>query len=120
MKFRFLSVGVALGALMLPVAAHAQVVTGAAVGGAIAGPVGAVVGGLIGGANVTLFSDYVASQRYPYYTYAGQVAVGAQLPPGVPYYRVPADYYTPLYYTVLNNQTVLVDPTTRRIVQVVQ
>ena len=135
MQTKILTAGAVLGALMLPVAAHAQsgVAAGAttgAVGGAIVGgPVGAVVGG-IGGAAVGGISDatrpqfrsYVVEQRVPSYTYSQEVVVGAELPAaGVTYYEVPAQYAVPQYrYTVVNNRTVLVDPGTRRIVQIVE
>ena len=119
MKNRILTAGAILGALMLPVAADAQVISGTIVGGALGGPVGAVVGAMIGGLNVAAFSDYVATHTYPSYYYTGNVVVGATVPPGVTYYRVPADYYGPAYYTVLNGHTVLVEPATGKILQVI-
>jgi uncharacterized protein YcfJ len=101
-----------------------------AVGGAIVGgPIGAVVGG-VGGAVVGAiigdqtprFQTYVVEQRRPSYTYAEPVVVGATLPnEGVVYYDVPREYGETSYrYTVVNNRTVLVDPRTGRIVQVIQ
>ena len=48
MKTRMLTVGVVLGAPMLPVAAHAQVVAGTILGAAVGGPVGAAAGAAIG------------------------------------------------------------------------
>ncbi|QCK85087.1 DUF1236 domain-containing protein [Phreatobacter aquaticus] len=127
-----------LGTLALPVAAYAQaqvspgVATGAttgAVGGAIVGgPIGAVVGG-VGGAvvgaiadnNRPRFREYVVTKRHPSYTYQSEVVVGAELPTaGVQYYEVPPDYgQTEYRYTIVNNRTVLVDPRTHRIVQVI-
>lgn len=67
------------------------------------------------------FQSYVASKAHPSFTYTSPVVVGAVLPAeGVTYYTVPADYGVPSYrYTVVNNQTVLVEPGTRRIIQVV-
>jgi Protein of unknown function (DUF1236) len=49
------------------------------------------------------------------------VAVGAELPgEGVSYYDVPSEYDVKNYrYTVVNDQTVLVDPRTHRIVEVI-
>jgi hypothetical protein len=120
MKNRVLAAGVVVGALMLPVAAHAQVVTGTLIGGIIGGPVGAVAGAMIGGINVAAFNDYVATQRWPDYVYTSDVAVGAELPAGVVYYQVPAEYVSPEYYTVVNGHTVLIDPATRRITRVVR
>lgn len=135
MHNRILTAGAVFGALMLPVAATAQnsgVAAGAtagAIGGAIvAGPVGAVVGG-VGGAVVGGITDstqprfrtYVVEQKRPSYTYSSDVVVGAELPAsGVVYYDVPAEYNTQYRYTVVNNRTVLVDPKSRRIVQIIQ
>ena len=100
------------------------------VGGAIVGgPVGAVVGGvggaIVGGiadANQPRFSTYVVEQKRPSYAYSSEVVVGAELPEaGVTYYDVPTEYGASQYrYTRLNNRTVLVDPKTRRIVQIIQ
>jgi hypothetical protein len=127
-----------LAALALPVAAHAQaqvspgVATGAttgAVGGAIVGgPVGAVVGaaggavvGAIADESRPRFREYVVTQRHPSYSYQREVVVGAELPSsGVTYYEVPRTYgQTEYRYTIVNNRTVLVDPRTHRIVQVI-
>ncbi|RXT16747.1 hypothetical protein B5U98_27495 [Bosea sp. Tri-39] len=51
-----------------------------------------------------------------------RVRVGAVLPEsGVTYREVPAEYGVKEYrYTVVNNRTVLVEPRTRRIVQVIE
>ena len=135
MQNKVLTVGAVIGVLMLPAAAYAQsgVAAGAttgAVGGAIVGgPVGAVVGG-VGGAVVGGIADssrpqfrtYVVEQKRPSYTYSQQVVVGAELPEqGVTYYEVPQQYGATQYrYTVVNNRTVLADPQTRRVVQVIE
>jgi hypothetical protein len=135
MRKMILTAGAVVGALMIPIAAHAQsgVAAGAttgAVGGAIVGgPVGAVVGG-VGGAVVGGISDasrpqfrtYVVQQKVPSYTYGREVVVGAELPEqGITYYEVPAQYGATQYrYTVVNNRTVLVEPRTRRVVQVIE
>lgn len=135
MQNRILTAGVVLGVLMLPVAAYAQsgvaagATTGAVGGAIIGGPVGAVVGG-IGGAAVggiteatrPQFRTYVVQQKVPSYTYSSEVVVGAELPEqGITYYEVPAQYGAAQYrYTVVNNRTVLVDPGTRRVVQVIE
>lgn len=103
--------------------------TGAIGGAVVGGPVGAVVGGVGGavvgaiiGDNTPKFQQYVVQQRVPSYTYAEPVAVGAVLPSdGVVYRQVPAEYGATQYrYTVVNDRTVLVDPSTRRIVQVIE
>ncbi|SEF78181.1 DUF1236 domain-containing protein [Bosea lathyri] len=102
--------------------------TGAVGGAIVGGPVGAVVGG-VGGAVVggiigdqtPRFQSYVVEQRVPSYTYAEPVAVGAVLPErGVTYREVPREFGETQYrYTVVNNRTVLVEPKTRRIVQII-
>ena len=121
--------------LALPIAAHAQSgatsgAVGGAVGGAIiGGPVGAVVGG-VGGAIVggiaddrrPAFRDYAVREKRASYTYRNDVRIGAELPgTGVEYYEVPSEYGVRDYrYTVVNNRTVLVDPRTHRIVQIIE
>jgi uncharacterized protein YcfJ len=117
MKTRILTAGVIL-ALMLPVAANAQVVAGTIVGAVVGGPIGAVAGATIGAINAGALSSYVATHTYPTYVYQGDVVVGATLPSGVTYYRVPSDYYAATYYTVVNGHTVLVDPNSGKILQV--
>jgi uncharacterized protein DUF1236 len=68
------------------------------------------------------FREYVIRERVPNYTIAERVIVGGILPEtGVTYYDVPQTYgITPYRYTVVNGETVLVEPRTRRIVQVVE
>ena len=107
--------------------------TGSAVGGPVGGVVGGVVGGAVGAATGTVggilgvdtrprFRSYVETQRRPSYTYRDEVRVGAVLPSdGVTYYEVPSEYGVRNYrYTVVNNRTVLVEPGTRRIVEIVE
>ena len=118
-------------------AAQAQGVPGGAAQGAregerAAGPVGAVVGGVVGGVAGGVagvlgvdqrprFRDYVIHEHLPSYRYPADVRVGVVLPPsGVEYYDIPAEYGVPGYrYTVVNDQVVLIDPRTRRIVEVI-
>jgi hypothetical protein len=68
------------------------------------------------------FRQYVIRERVPEYTIPDRVVVGGVLPDaGVTYYDVPQTYgMTPYRYTVVNGQTILVEPRTRRIVQVVE
>ena len=112
--------------------AAAGAATGGAVGGPIGAGVGAVVGGAVGAATGTVggilgvdqrpgFRDYVVRQNYPSYSYDGPFGVGAVLPrSGVTYYDVPASYGASGYsYTIVNGRTVLVEPGTGRIVQVI-
>jgi hypothetical protein len=106
--------------------------TGAAVGGPVGGVVGGVVGGAVGAATGTVggilgvdtrprFRSYVETRNVPSYRYSDEVRVGAVLPSsGVTYYEVPAEYGVRDYrYTVVNNRTVLVEPRTHRIVEVI-
>lgn len=67
------------------------------------------------------FQRYVVEQRPMSYSYDQPVVVGATLPAtGVTYYAVPTEYGVTNYrYTVVNNRPVLVEPGTRRIVQVI-
>jgi hypothetical protein len=91
------------------------------VGAVVGGVGGAIVGGLVGD-NTPRFQQYVVTQQVPSYRYADEVAVGVVLPQsGITYYEVPAEYGVKDYrYTVVNGRTVLVDPRTRRVVQIVQ
>jgi len=135
MKNHLVMAGVMVAALATPLAANAQnnATTGAvggAVGGAVVGgPVGAVVGG-VGGAIVggiaddrrSQFNTYVVKERRSSYKYDRDVVIGAELPSsGVTYYEVPSEYGVKNYrYTVVNNRTVLVDPHSHRIVQIIE
>lgn len=69
------------------------------------------------------FQRYVVEQRPISYSYDQPVVVGATLPAtGVTYYPVPQEYgvSSTYRYTVVNNRPVLVEPGSRRIVQVIQ
>jgi hypothetical protein len=135
---RFIGITALAFAVALPVLAQAQGVPGGVERGSrdgerAAGPLGAVVGGVIGGVvggvNGILgveerprFRSYVVEQRRPSYQYGEDLRIGTVLPEeGVTYYDVPPEYGVRDYrYTVVNNRTVLVDPRTRRIVEVVE
>jgi uncharacterized protein YcfJ len=93
---------------------------GAVVGGAAGAVGGAVVGGITGDSRPK-FRSYVEERHVPSYTYDREVTVGATLPAsGVTYYDVPAEYGVKNYrYTVVNKRTVLVDPSSHRVVQVI-
>ena len=135
---RFIGIAAVVAAVALPVATQAQGVPGGVERGSrdgerAAGPVGAVVGGVIGGvvggvAGVLgvderpRFRSYVVEQRRPSYPYREDVRVGAVLPEqGVTYYDVPQESGVRDYrYTVVNGRTVLVDPRSHRIVEVVE
>jgi hypothetical protein len=68
------------------------------------------------------FREYVIRERIPNYAIPDRVGVGVVLPQnGVTYYDVPQSFgMTPYRYTVVNSRTVLVEPRTRRIVQIVE
>ncbi len=129
---------VVLGTTVLTVgAAYGQGLTrgaqeGAARGEAAAGPVGAIVGGAIGAAVGTAngilgvdrrdrFRIYARGERRPSFAYRGAVRIGTVLPEdGVVYYDVPPEFALPNYsYTVVNDHPVLVDPRSRRVVEVI-
>ena len=123
--------------LLAPIGARAQGVVGGAANGAdqgndVAGPVGAVVGGIVGGVTGgddgllgidqrPRFRDYVVREHHPSYRYGEVVQTGAILPgDGVVYYNVPPEYGVRTYrYAVVNDETVLVDPRTHAIVQII-
>ncbi len=67
------------------------------------------------------FREYVVTQRVPAFTIPDRIVVGTVLPEaGVTYYDVPQRFGgTPFRYTVVNGATVLVEPRSRRIVQVI-
>lgn len=109
--------------------AAAGTATGAVGGAIVGGPVGAAVGGVTGAIVGGIadqqqpeFRQYVTTQNVPSYTYREEVRVGATLPEtGVTFYKVPAEYKVKNYrYTVVNDTPVLVEPSSRRIVQVIR
>lgn len=67
------------------------------------------------------FRAYVVEQGIPSYTYARPVAVGTILPDeGIIYREVPVEYGAQGYrYTVVNDRAVVVEPRTRRVIQVI-
>lgn len=134
MNTKSLAVATIAAALSLPMTARAQdgaaagattgAVTGAIVGGPVGAAIGAGAGAIAGGiADDTRprFRSYVSERHVPSYRYEREVRVGEDLPAsGVTYYEVPREYGVTRYrYTVVNDRTVLVDPSTHRIVQVI-
>lgn len=105
------------GALSAPIAAQAQGTVGVTGGNTVVVEPG---GGIITEQRPA-FREYVVSQRVPAFTIPDRVVVGTVLPEaGVTYYDVPQRFgSTPLRYTVVNGETVLVEPRSRRIVQVI-
>jgi hypothetical protein len=120
MRNRILAIAAIAGAISVPIAAQAQSDTvGIVRGGSV------VINDDVGGIAVDqrpAFREYIVRERVPTYTIPDRVIVGGVLPEtGVTYYDVPQTYgVTPYRYTVVNGQTVLVEPRTRRIVQVVE
>ena len=119
MRNRIFAIAAIAGAMAAPIAAQAQttITTGVAGGSTV------VVGeheGIIADQRPA-FREYIVRERVPNYTISERVVVGGVLPEaGITYYDVPQTYGQTTYrYTVVNGQTVLVEPRTRRIVQVV-
>jgi hypothetical protein len=118
MRNKLLAIAAIAGAMAAPIAAQAQSDTVGVVRG------GSVVIGESEGITVEqrpAFREYVIRERVPTFTVPDRVTVGGVLPEaGITYYDVPQTYAaTPYRYTVVNGQTVLVEPRSRRIVQVV-
>ena len=121
MRSRILAIVAIAGAISAPVAAQAQsaITTGVVRGGSV------IVNDDVEGIAVDqrpAFREYIVRERVPNYTIPDRVIVGGVLPEaGVTYYDVPQTYaVTPYRYTVVNGRTVLVDPRSRRIVQVIE
>ena len=116
MRTRILAIAAIAGAMAAPIAAQAQSTVG--VGGS-----STVIGEHEGIASSqrSAFREYIVRERVPNYTIPERVVVGTVLPEaGVTYYDVPQTFgATPYRYTVVNGQTILVEPRSRRIVQVV-
>ncbi len=123
--------------LAVPAVASAQGIVGGAergvqsgsdaagpVGGVVGGAVGAVEGGVAGLLGIDQrprFREYVVREHRDSYRYDRPVVVGTVLPDeGVTYWDVPGEYGVRTYrYTVVNDRAVLVDPSSRRIMQIV-
>ncbi len=135
MKPKFTLPMILFATLALPLAAQAQGTVrgaqeGADAGARAAGPVGAIVGGAVGAATGTVggilgveerprFREYVIHEHPRSYHYSGDLRVGAVLPGTVTYYDVPVEYHVPGYrYAYVNDRVVLVEPRTRRIVEI--
>jgi hypothetical protein len=125
MRNKILAIAAIAGALGAPVAAQAQsdMTVGVVRGGGylVDEPVVVAPSG-IAVEQRPAFRDYVVQERVPAYTVPDRVVVGATLPDvGVTYYDVPQRFGpTPYRYTVVNGETVLVEPRSRRIVQVIE
>jgi hypothetical protein len=119
MRNKILAITAIVAAMSAPIAAQAQSDT-----------VGIVRGGSVvidDDAGIAVdqrpaFREYIVRERVPEYTIPDRVVVGGVLPEaGVTYYDVPQTFgATPYRYTVVNGRTVLVEPRSRRIVQVIE
>lgn len=121
MRNKMLAIAAIAGAIGAPFAAQAQgaVTTGVVRGGPV------VINDDVDGIAVDqrpAFREYIVRERVPNYTIPDRVIVGGVLPEtGVTYYDVPQTFgATPYRYTVVNGRTILVEPRSRRIVQVVE
>lgn len=137
MKIKFLPVA-ALVLVSVPFAAYAQgtirgAEEGAAAGDRAAGPLGAIVGGALGAAAGTVggilgveerprFREYVIREHRPSFWYRGDVRLGELLPGGATLYAVPREYHVrPGYrYAIVNDHAVIVEPRSRRIVEIIE
>jgi len=119
MRNRILAIATIAAAIGAPVAAQAQYTTGV-----VRAP-GVIVdedAPTIAVEQRPAFREYVIREHVPTYTIPDRVVVGGVLPEaGVTYYDVPQTFgVTPYRYTVVNGRTVLVEPRTRRIVEVLE
>lgn len=117
MRNVFLAAAALASVLSAPIAAQAQGTVGVTGGNTVV----VEPGGGITAEQRPAFRQYVTEQRVPPFTIPDRIAVGATLPEaGVTYYDVPQRFgSTPFRYTVVNGTTVLVEPKSRRIVQVI-
>lgn len=129
MRTRFI-VALLAATTLAPAAAFAQASTaggavgGAVVGGAVGGPVGAAVGAGVG-ATVGLAAEppgevvtYVQREQVPSIAVQERVVVGEPLPASVELRTVPQ--HTEYRYAVVNNQRVIVEPKTRKVIKIIQ
>jgi uncharacterized protein DUF1236 len=118
MRNHLLAITALVAAMSAPVAAQAQGTVGVARPGAVMvddGTVGIAID------QRPAFREYIVRERVPSYAIPDRVVVGGVLPEsGVIFYDVPQSFgATPYRYTVVNGETVLVEPRSRRIVQVI-
>jgi hypothetical protein len=117
MRTKLVAIAAIAGTIALPLAAQAQGVTTGTTGGVVVDQnLGITVD------QRPAFREYIVRERIPDYTISERVVVGGVLPEtGVTYYDVPQTFgITPYRYTVVNGRTVLVEPRSRRIVQVIE
>jgi hypothetical protein len=117
MRNNLLAIAAIVAAFSAPIALRAQTVG--------VGPGGTVVVEEAPGIAVEqypAFREHVVRERIPDYSIPGRITVGTVLPEmGVTFYDVPPSIAaTPYRYTIVNGSTVLVEPRTRRVVQIVE
>ena len=129
MKSR-LAVSLMAASLLVSGSAFAQsttatgAVNGARTGGEVAGPVGQIVGGTVGAAVGAAFEipnaviTSVDGVRAPSVVVEEPVVVGEPLPAVVELRPVPG--YVEYRYAVVNDQRVIVEPRTRRVIRIIQ
>jgi hypothetical protein len=117
MKITFLAIG-ATAMAALPLTAHAQGVF------IDDGPVYEEADTILGVEAWPRFREYVYREHRPSYRIREEVRVGAVLPQrGVTFYEVPREYLArPGYYSyaVVNDVPVIVEPRSRRIVEIIE
>ncbi|SCB57024.1 Protein of unknown function [Rhizobium aethiopicum] len=127
------AVGIAVGLLLASTSAFAQQSTvtgaagGAAAGAIVGGPVGAAVGGIVGGVAGSVIDPpppkvvtYVEQAPAPAerIVVKERVVVGQPLPETVVVTPIPDD---PKYaYAIVNDQRVIVEPSSRTVIQVIE
>lgn len=119
MRNPLLAAALLTAATAMPFAAHAQqrIIVEEGVTTGLAGP-GV---GIISEDERPRFRQYIVQERVPSYAVGAPVRVGTVLPEaGVTYYDVPQQFGATTYrYTVVNDQPLLVEPRTRRVMQVI-
>ncbi|MCR6732927.1 MAG: DUF1236 domain-containing protein [Afipia sp.] len=120
MRNPLLAAALLAAATAMPLAAHAQqrIIVEEGVTTGFAGP-GA---GIISEDERPRFRQYIVQERVPSYAVETPVRVGTVLPEaGVTYYDVPQQFGATTYrYTVVNDRPLLVEPRTRRVMQVIE
>ncbi|MBB3560942.1 DUF1236 domain-containing protein (plasmid) [Sinorhizobium sp. B11] len=127
------AVGIAAALLMVSGTAFAQSSTvtgaagGAATGAIVGGPVGAAVGGIVGGVAGSVIDPppqkvvtYVQQAPAPetHVVVKEKVVVGQPLPETVVVTPIPDE---PKYsYAIVNDERVIVEPSSRKVIQVIQ
>jgi hypothetical protein len=119
MRNSLMAAAAAAGLIAIPCVAVAQstVTTGVARGsGEVTG-----IGDGIAVEQRPAFREYIIHEQVPDYTIAERVEIGTVLPDtGVTVYDVPQRFgQTTGRYTVVNGETVLVEPRSRRIIQII-